>query len=50
MSKIEEILAEKTSRVGKPRRGVQKLFVKWKGLSDALISWEQVKDLKSIAI
>lgn len=45
---VETILADKTWRVGRPRRDVQEFLVKWRGLPDEEISWEHTEDLKTV--
>ena len=32
MKEVEEILAERTRHIGKPKRNLQEFLVKWKGL------------------
>ena len=46
---VEEILVERTRRIGKPKCNLQEFLVKWKGLPEEEISWERADDLKTAA-
>ena len=44
---VEEILAERTHRIGKPKHNLQEFIVKWKEILQEEIRWERVDDLKT---
>ena len=46
---VEEILAERTRRIGKPTCNLQEFLVKWKGLPEEEISWKRADNLKTAA-
>ena len=44
---VEEILADKVRKVGKPARRVHEFLVKWKNLPMEETSWEHLEDLEA---
>ena len=44
---IEKILAERTRRIGKPKRNLHEFLVKWKELLEEEISRERADDLNT---
>ena len=46
---IEEILADKVRKIGRPIRKIREFLVKWKNLPMKETSWERAEDLDSAA-
>ena len=44
---VDEILADRIRRVGRPRRDLKEFLVKWRDLPEEEISWERAEDLQS---
>ena len=46
---VEEILADRVRKIGRPVRTIREFLVKWKNLPTEETSWERAEDLNSAA-